>query len=108
MLNNWHLEYSHDLRALGETGKLNEMLDFFARIQSKQVNIWGIGALYVFAFCGREQALNMVIDRHFPKMPSDNQQLWRLLAQVAAGEPPIDGNRLSRSEDKMLAIILII
>ena len=78
------------LRALGQTGDLNGLVDATAHYQTLlQKAPWLIdqARLFVYAFCGRQQALDLLLQqRSLAAWPPTVLRYWRALADAAAGQ----------------------
>lgn len=77
------------LRALGQTGDLNGLVAATARHQAllnKAPWLIDQARLFVYAFCGRQQALELLLQqRSLAAWPSTLLRYWRAVAAAAAG-----------------------
>jgi rhomboid protease GluP len=87
-------------RALGETGKLNELLAAFARnekyLSAVDLRIyWGLGAMIIFAFCGRRQQLEKLFQNH--RHSEETQKFW-------IGTTDLTGGNVIEGEKRLEAL----
>lgn len=80
------------LRALGETGRLSEMLAVYQAGFLQMEHYVGAAAaaqclVYVLAFSGREEALARLLGGSLAQLPSEMKRFWLATAQIAAGRP---------------------
>jgi rhomboid protease GluP len=78
------------LRALGEIGDLNGMVSTFGDsiglLDGRMLaNARPAVRCYVFAFCGRRQAMERLLAGSLTYMPHDSQKFWTATAEFAAG-----------------------
>ena len=78
------------LRALGETGELNTLVDTFARVkpvlQRFEASISSQGYLSLFAFLGDDSGVARLCAGPLAPLPPDWQRFWRATAAMAAGD----------------------
>lgn len=80
------------LRALGETGRLSEMLAVYQAGFLQMEHFAGAAAvaqclLFVLAFAGREAALERLLGGSLAALPPELKRFWLATAQIAAGRP---------------------
>lgn len=80
------------LRALGETGRLSEMLAVYQAGFLQMEHFVGSHAVaqclvYVLAFAGREAALARLLGGSLAALPPELKRFWLATAQIAAGQP---------------------
>lgn len=80
------------LRALGETGRLSEMLAAYQAGFLQMEHYAGANAaaqclLFVFAFAGREAALARLLGGALAQLPPEMKRFWQATARIAAGQP---------------------
>jgi rhomboid protease GluP len=78
------------LRALGETGDLNELLQGAERFERIAVRKGDRASLpqvrmMVFAFCGQPEQVKLIFDRHLTKYSQNFRLFWLATADRAAG-----------------------
>lgn len=78
------------LRALGQTGALNELVETTTRYQAllhKAPWLIDQARLFVYAFCGRQAALELLLQQHsLTAWPPSVLRYWRAVAAAAAGQ----------------------
>lgn len=78
------------LRALGQTGALNELVETTVRYQAllhKAPWLIDQARLFVYAFCGRQAALELLLQQHsLAAWPPTVLRYWRAIAAAAAGQ----------------------
>lgn len=80
------------LRALGETGRVSEMLAVYQAGFLQMEHFGGANALaqcllFVLAFAGREEALARLLGGSLAPLPPELKRFWLATAQIAAGRP---------------------
>jgi rhomboid protease GluP len=76
------------LRALGETGRFNELLELYGRLEKslRLVDRLSLARLYLFALCGRrEEVLALFRGGPLAKVPAPTQNYWLGTAELARG-----------------------
>jgi rhomboid protease GluP len=78
------------VRALGESGRLGEMLAVFQAARMRMEGLphpthWPTCQLFLFAFCGREMATAAVLAGALAGLPPTAKEFWQATAQMAAG-----------------------
>lgn len=78
------------LRALGELGKLNEMVQAFAKfkkaLQHLPRNLRDLTRLYVYSFAGRTGMVKALLSESLAQFPQGFRETWIGTAELAAGE----------------------
>lgn len=79
------------LRALGEMGQINELLDAFqqfAPILTRSNNgiFLNTARLYAFAFSGQTESLTWLLEQNLRQMPADTKQFWQATALWKSGQ----------------------
>jgi rhomboid protease GluP len=77
------------LRALGETGQLNQFLQTFKRHWSSLERYgtnFPICSMFAFAYCGRRDALAKLLPAVTPILPAHVPEFWLATADLAAGK----------------------
>ncbi|MBR8830685.1 MAG: hypothetical protein N5P05_000815 [Chroococcopsis gigantea SAG 12.99] len=87
------------LRALGETGRLNELLQVFTnnhrRLQKDSVsNQYNTARLYVLVFCGQILQVKQLLNNFFSFYPQSLQKFWFSTAQLIAGKKYVARHQL--------------
>ncbi len=79
------------LRALGETGDLEQLVRLCSRYAVGSGDLSGyttaVRRLFLFAFCGKRTAVTRLFNGPLRKFPSSNQLFWLATADMAAGNP---------------------
>lgn len=84
---------AYHIRALGEMGRLDEMLICYQRHQkrlyslaSREIN--DICRLFIFTFCGQTEIVKQLLQQTSLKsLPQEHQLFWQATAQLAANRP---------------------
>ena len=77
----------HYLRALGELGKIEELVRTYHRLRSMaERNLPPSVRLIVLSFSGRREALERVLGQSLFELPESVKSLWRATADAAAGD----------------------
>lgn len=79
------------VRALGETGRLREMVSTFAEISGSRegasaLSQWAQCQLNLFAFTGRVAATDRLLAGPLATLPPSAKSFWQATARMAAGE----------------------
>lgn len=79
------------IEALGATGQIKKMLDFYANIRAKMskqyfVNILALIRLYIFAFTGQTQLLEGMLSGKLSVLSSLQKTYWRAIALQHSGK----------------------
>jgi rhomboid protease GluP len=84
------------LRALGETGRLSEMVAFF-RASRRTYNGASLHLcrLFLFGFCGRKTAVETLLRGPLAALEDDTKALWLATAELTAGEVAAGRARLT-------------
>lgn len=77
--------------ALGATGQIKKMLDFYTNIRAKMskqylVDILASLRLYIFAFTGQTQLLEEMLAGKFSALSTPQKTYWRAIALQGAGQ----------------------
>ncbi len=94
--------FSLYLRALGETGALDDLvLQLASHAEGREINPKADSALsfnlaIVLAFCGRTNDFVRLTQGDFRQMPRARQQFWRATAELAEGKRQIALERLEK------------
>jgi rhomboid protease GluP len=83
------------LRALGETGRLPEMVAAFARSRSRHEAPNPSAQLVLLAFCGRVAGVSAVLDGPLSPLSRDAKAFWLATAELAAGDTQQGHRRLT-------------
>ena len=89
-------------RALGETGALEELVHLLAsRAAAREPHLtvdltWLSNLATVVAFCGQTRTLVRLWGGELRRVPSDQQQYWLAIAELAAGQGEAGSERLRR------------
>ena len=81
------------LRALGETGALDELVIQVAgrapalRASPDHQSTLDTSIMLMLAFCGRTEALRRLLKAHLPKLHPDAREFWIGTSERAAGDP---------------------
>lgn len=82
--------YSLYLRALGETGALDDLVyDLAAHAETREPNLAPappFDLVLALAFAGRTKELVRLLSRRFPQLPRERQQFWLATAELAEGK----------------------
>jgi rhomboid protease GluP len=87
------------LRALAETGDLHlciagaEKLERNRQLNTQQLNLL---KMYVFAFCGRVEAVTQLCERLLSMYPAEVHQFWIGTAELAAGKIEVAQQQLTK------------
>ena len=90
------------LRALGETGALDDLVwQFAARTQSPESRLtnspqFALDLACLLAFCGRTGELVRLLERDLAKLARDHQQFWIATAELAEGQTSRAIHRLEK------------
>jgi rhomboid protease GluP len=90
---------AYKIRALGETGRFDEMVQEYAKHRTLlPADVRGAAELFVLAFCGRRDAVaTRVADKKLP-YNEDTRDYWRGIAALNAGNVDTSGlERLARA-----------
>lgn len=91
------------LRALGELGKLNEMVQAFAKfkkaLQHLPKNLRDLTRLYVYSFAGKTDMVKTLLSGSLAQFPPDIRETWIGTAELAAGEVQEGRRRLEALRD---------
>ena len=98
---------AHYLRALGETGQLNELAAAYQRwlaVLEKTPDNLNLARLVVFGFGGRKGPLQNLFCGKMGRYPAAVQQFWLATAEMAGGDREAAVNRLQglQSTDHMV------
>lgn len=78
------------LRALGETGDLNALVECFVQykrmLDSTEYLITAQGYLFLFAFCGRREGVEKLFATSLAQYPEHIKQFWLATAALAVGD----------------------
>lgn len=93
------------LRALGETGQLNRLLEGIARCQGSfesigDQNKLNLLKLYAFAFCGQPEQVLILFSDALAFYPHQVHQYWLGTAYLAAGNITLGQQKLQQLEQK--------
>lgn len=73
------------LRALGETGRLAELVQEFRNVPQSATTEYQLCLLFFYAFCGRRDALAAVLDGPMVAIDNDSKRFWLATADLADG-----------------------
>ena len=77
----------YHLRALGELGRVSEMLSLARNFQlAKGQKLPVLAKLFVFAFCGRVSAVEKILAGPLSALASDSKRFWLATAKLVAAE----------------------
>jgi rhomboid protease GluP len=88
------------LRALGEVGDLPRLVQMFERLQRPlsgmaMASVRNQCRLILFAFTGRREATDRLLDGPLSQYPAEAKELWRATADAAAGREAVAHARLN-------------
>jgi rhomboid protease GluP len=75
------------LRAFGETMRLHELVAAFRTVRHSAHGEYQLCLLFLFAFCGRRDAVAHLVAGPLASIDSDTKQFWLATAELAAGAP---------------------
>jgi rhomboid protease GluP len=88
-----------EVRALGETGRIDEMAAAYTRQKPKLTGANLIFCqLYVLAFCGRARAAEALLGFRLPALHGESRKYWSAIAAISSGEAPSDAARQPLAE----------
>jgi rhomboid protease GluP len=79
------LPASMRLRAFGETGRLHDLVAGFHAVPHAADSEYQLCLLFLFAFCGRRQAVAELVAGPLAALDPDTRQFWLATAQLAGG-----------------------
>jgi rhomboid protease GluP len=90
------------LRTLGETGRLNDLVEAFQKLQpqltrSSNPTAFSLSQLFVLAFCGETEQVQRLLQGSLVGYPPAIQQFWLATADLVRGER-------AKAEQSLLAI----
>jgi membrane associated rhomboid family serine protease len=92
--------YSLYLRALGETGALDDLVyDLAAHAETREPNLGPTSPfdlVLALAFAGQTKELLRLLSLRFPQMPLERQQFWLATAELAEGKIETGRARLEK------------
>ncbi|MGB7275090.1 MAG: rhomboid family intramembrane serine protease [Geitlerinemataceae cyanobacterium] len=97
---------THYLRALGETGEIDELIQEWERWESRWQRLGQDNdfldrvRLYVWAFSGRLAGVQQCLEGGARFYPPQTQQFWLATAQMAAGQTTIARSRLMELQSR--------
>ena len=92
-----------ELRALGETGRLDEMVNAYEACRLQMAGPAAlIAQMNMFALAGRTASVDRLIQEHLPAMAPDLRSYWQAVALARAGDPHALPGVLAETQNQSL------
>lgn len=77
---------SLEIRALGEVGRIDEMVRVYAAAKSKMIGLdLYLAHLFIFAFCGRVESVGSLLEHQLRSLAPEAKDYWTAIALKAGG-----------------------